>query len=90
MMVTQSILPKIETISRDALQKLQLERLQTIIAHALHTKLYKERLALAGISNTSDFTKLAQLTSLPFTYKDDLRDSYPFGHLAVPLNLSVL
>ena len=79
-------LPKIETIEKDVLQKLQLEHLQTILDYAMRTNLYKNRLTLAGIQTPQDFTSLKQLTKLPFTYKNDLRDSYPFGHLAVPLS----
>lgn len=85
MMVLQDTLTSIETINKPDLENLQLERLQNILGYALKTKLYKDKLALIGITKPQDLTTLKQLTKLPFTYKNDLRDSYPFGHLAVPL-----
>jgi phenylacetate-CoA ligase len=44
----------------------------------------RERLKQAGIESQSDLTSLADLTKIPFFVKDDLRNAYPFGLLAVP------
>ncbi len=74
-----------ETISRDALSLLQLKRLRETIRLALQTKFYKSRLKKAGICTPGDLRSLEDLRRIPFTTKDDLRECYPNGLLAVPL-----
>ncbi|MCD8349128.1 MAG: phenylacetate--CoA ligase [Planctomycetaceae bacterium] len=75
------ILDAEESMPREELAALQLERLQKIIDYAKRVPFYAEK--LAGI-NGSDITSLDQLSSLPFTTKQDLRDGYPYGFMAIP------
>jgi phenylacetate-CoA ligase len=75
----------IESVSVDELRALQLERLKQAIAHALRVPHYQRKFAAAGIG-PADIKSLADLARLPFTTKDDLRQNYPFGMFAVPLD----
>ena len=76
--------PDIETMSREDLEALQLERLQALVKRVYQKiPFYKESLDKAGI-NPEDIKSLADLTKLPFTVKQDMRDAYPFGLFAVP------
>ncbi len=75
---------EIEKISREELDKLQLERLQKTVGQALKTEYYGSRLPAAGINSAADIKSLADLRRLPFTTKINLREAYPFGMLAVP------
>ncbi|MBN1221541.1 MAG: phenylacetate--CoA ligase [Anaerolineae bacterium] len=77
--------PEFESMSRDELSKLQLERLKTLVEHAASmSPFYKEKLAQAGITANS-IQSLEDIAKLPFTTKEDLRHSYPWGMLTVPL-----
>ncbi|HNX81174.1 MAG TPA: phenylacetate--CoA ligase [Candidatus Omnitrophota bacterium] len=76
----------IETISRYDLEHLQLERLRRSVDAALQTSFYKNRLTKAGIVSSADIKTCADLQRIPFTTKDDLRQSYPRGLLAVPMD----
>ena len=74
--------PELETMPRDELAELQLERLQALVARVRErVPLYAERLADV---DASDIGSLDDLARLPFTRKDDLRDTYPLGMLATP------
>ncbi len=74
-----------ETIPREQLAKIQLERLRETIARVLRGQpLGAARLADAGISGPDDVGTLDDLPKLPFAHKTDLRENYPFGLLAVP------
>lgn len=76
--------PDIETMSREDLEALQLERLQALVKRVYQNiPFYKESFDKAGI-NPEDIKSLADLTKLPFTVKQDMRDAYPFGLFAVP------
>jgi phenylacetate-CoA ligase len=69
-----------------ALRRLQLERLQATLAHAVaHNEHYRTAFQTAGIG-PEDVTSLADLARLPFTTKADLRAHYPFGFLSVPMD----
>ncbi len=71
-------------ISRDALEALQLERLRATLVHAHANQApYRAKCEAAGV-HPSDLKSLADLARFPFTAKSDLRDSYPYGMLAVP------
>jgi len=74
-----------ETMDRGALEALQLNRLKTLVAHALKTPFYQKRLARAGIGGPDDIRSLADLQRIPFTVKDDLRQNFPTGLLAVDM-----
>jgi phenylacetate-CoA ligase len=76
-------LEPIEVASRDELCELQLERLRWTLSHAYdHVALYHERFDDAGI-HPDDCLDLDDLRRFPFTTKDDLRRTYPFGMFAV-------
>lgn len=77
-------LDPIETASRDEISALQLDRLKWSLKHAYdNVPMYKKRFDEAGV-HPDDFKELKDLAKFPFTYKDDLRDNYPFGMRAVP------
>ena len=73
----------IEFLDRQALEAVQLLRLKKVIAVALDTPFYKERLGGVGIQHPEDLKSLDDLNKIPFTTKDDLRDTYPYGLLSV-------
>ncbi len=80
----KSDLDPIEVASRDEIQNLQLERLKWSVRHAYdNVPMYKQRFDEAGV-HPDDLKTLADLAKFPFTYKNDLRDNYPFGLFAVP------
>lgn len=74
----------LETMPRAALRELQLERLKSAVDRALTTPLYQKKFKEAGITPAS-IKSLDDLRHLPFTYKADFRDNYPFGMFAVPM-----
>src|SRR6266542_5508781 len=77
-------LEPIETASRDELESLQLERLRWSLRHAYdNVPFYRSSFDAAGVS-PDDCRELDDLRRFPFTTKDDLRASYPFGMFAVP------
>jgi phenylacetate-CoA ligase len=77
-------LEPIERASRDALEALQLERLRWSLRHAYdNVAPYRARCQAAGVA-PDDFAAFADLQRFPFTVKDDLRQTYPFGRFAVP------
>jgi phenylacetate-CoA ligase len=81
-----SELTRIERVSRDELARLQLSRLQQLVARAAErVPLYRERLRAAGMT-AADMRSLDDVRRLPFTAKDDFRAHYPYGLLAVPLD----
>ncbi len=77
--------PKDETLRREDLRRLQLERLQaTLTRVSRNVPHYRKRFAELGI-DPDDFMSLDDVRRLPFTTKKDLRDGYPYGLFAVPL-----
>jgi len=74
-----------ETLPREAIEALQLKRLQQTVARVQATvPFYREHFARAGVS-VDQIRSLQDLRRLPFTLKQDLRDNYPYGLFAVPL-----
>jgi phenylacetate-CoA ligase len=70
--------------SRDALEALQLQRLQSTLRHAYANNAgYRRKFDAAGVA-PDDLRSLADLANFPFTTKADLREAYPFGFFAVP------
>jgi phenylacetate-CoA ligase len=75
----------IETASLDELRSLQLERMKTSLAHAYkNSPAYRKKFDEHGI-HPDDLKSLEDLARFPFTTKQDLRDNYPFGLFAVPM-----
>lgn len=75
----------IETAGRDEIERIQLQRLREIIGWALKTDFYKRRLGKIGIQSGEDIKSLEDIRKIPFTTKDDLRQSFPTGLLAVDM-----
>src|SRR6266516_6654158 len=74
--------PELETLPREQLRDVQADRLRALIGYVKErVPLYRERLADV---EAGDIASIDDLAGLPFTRKDDLRDTYPFGMLAVP------
>ena len=74
-----------ETLPRAALEALQLKRLQAAVARVYQqVPLYRAAFDRAGVT-PDQITSLDDLRRLPFTTKQDMRDSYPYGLFAVPL-----
>jgi len=79
-------LEPIEKAGRDELQALQLARMQESFARTYErVPHYKAKFDAAGV-HPSDLRTLADLGKFPFTTKADLRDTYPFGMFAVPMD----
>ena len=79
-------LDPIELAWRDEIQALQLERLRWSLRHAYdNVELYRRRFDEAGV-HPGDCRSLDDLARFPFTTKAELRESYPFGMFAVPLD----
>jgi phenylacetate-CoA ligase len=77
-------LEPIETASVDELRALQLRRLQWTLRHAYdNVPLYRRTFDTAGV-HPDDCRTLEDLGRFPYTTKQDLRDTYPFGMFAVP------
>ncbi|MDA8082129.1 MAG: phenylacetate--CoA ligase [Nitrospiraceae bacterium] len=77
--------PDMECMDREGLQQLQIERLQATVARVyMNVPFYRKKFDELGI-DPDDFRSLDDLRRLPFTIKNDLRDSYPYGLFAVPL-----
>ena len=75
---------EIECMDRESIRKLQLERLQRQVKRVYeNVAMYRERMDKAGVK-PEDIKELSDLSKLPFTSKQDLRDYYPFELLAVP------
>jgi phenylacetate-CoA ligase len=73
-----------ETMPRDQLLALQSQRLTALARRVYeHAPFYRGRFDQYGI-HPDDIHSIDDLTRLPFTVKGDLRDTYPFGMLAVP------
>lgn len=85
-METDFFCHEIETLSREKLENLQLQRLREIIASAIKTSFYNKRLAKVGIKSPEDIKSLADINKIPFTTKDDLRQNFPTGLLAVDMS----
>ncbi|MBR2152902.1 MAG: phenylacetate--CoA ligase [Clostridia bacterium] len=75
-----------ETMKRADIEKLQLERLQHIVKYCYeNVPFYTKKLDEAGVKPEMIKT-LEDIKLIPLTTKEDLRDNYPFGMLAVPQN----
>lgn len=76
---------KAETMPRDELEQVQLERLQAVVNRVYrNVRFYRRKFDQLGIT-PEDIRDLADIKRLPLTTKDDLRDSYPYEMFAVGL-----
>ncbi len=70
----------------ERLRSLQLERLKAMVARCYaKVEVYRKRMDAAGVK-PEDVKTLSDIKLLPFTIKADLRDNYPFGLFASPMN----
>ncbi len=85
MKATEKLEP-IEAASRDELLALQFDRLKRTL-HAAYERIphYRKKFDSAGV-HPSDFNRASDIARFPFTTKDDLRQNYPFGMFAVPMD----
>jgi phenylacetate-CoA ligase len=75
-----------ETMTRREMQELQLDRLKKTVRYAYNNSpFYKAKFDAAGVK-PSDVRTLKDIEKIPFTVKSDLRDNYPFGLSAVPMD----
>ncbi len=79
-------LEPIETASRDEISALQLQRLQWSVRHTYDNVEHYRKRCQAQDVRPNDLKTLEDLARFPFTVKKDLRDTYPFGLLAVSLS----
>jgi len=76
----------VEYLQLDQLRALQSDRLKSLVVYLEEkSDFYKAKFDELGISN-QDITTITDISKLPITYKQDLRDNYPFGLFTVPKN----
>ena len=84
--MTQYWNEKMETMPREELDKLQGEKLKKLVSYVYeNVEFYKKKFDEKGV-NPDDINSVSDITKLPLTLKTDLRDHYPFGLNAVPMN----
>ncbi len=77
--------PQIETLPRKQLRNIQSEYLKDMVSRLFQrVPFYQEKFAQTGLK-PSDIKSIQDISKLPFTKKEDLRDQYPFGLLAEPI-----
>ena len=77
---------KIEQMGRDEMRALQLDRLKKIVKYAYErVPFYKKKFDEIGLK-PEDIKTLEDISKIPYTTKTDLRDNYPYGLLAVPMD----
>jgi phenylacetate-CoA ligase len=73
-----------ECMSRDEMTHLQSARLRKLVDYVYHNvEFYRKKMQAIDLL-PGDIKSISDITKLPFTTKDDLRDNYPFGLFAVP------
>ena len=78
--------PRAETMDRAGIEAVQLERLQRIVAHAYErVPFYRQKMDARGV-RPEHIRTLKDIELLDFTVKNDLRDNYPYGLFAVPMD----
>lgn len=78
--------PTYECMSREEMTRVQTERLCNTVKRIYHNvPSYRDKMQKKGIE-PGDIKSLEDLKKLPFTYKQDLRDTYPYGMFAVPMS----
>ena len=80
--------PSMETMTREQIEELQLKRLKATVQHCMDSAFYRKRFDDIGLS-PDDIKSLDDLRKIPFTTKQDLRDTYPVGIRSVPLEQCV-
>ena len=84
--ITPMFQPEIETMSREEIRALQLAKLKDQVAWTYErVPWYREKMGELGVV-PGDIQTLEDIRKLPFTDKSVLRDTYPFGLFAIPLD----
>jgi len=77
---------EIECMSSSEMRKLQSERLKELVNKVYqNVEFYRKKMDEKGV-RPSDIRSIDDISKLPFTNKTDLRDNYPFGLFAAPMN----
>lgn len=75
-----------ETLSRDEIKRIQVEKLREVVKRVYeNVPFYRKKLLQAGIK-PENIQSIEDVRLLPLTTKDDLRDNYPYGLFAVPMD----
>lgn len=75
-----------ECMSREEMTRVQNQRLNSIVQRVYHNvPFYRNKMQLLGVE-PGDIKSIDDLKKLPFTYKQDLRDNYPYGLFSVPMS----
>lgn len=77
--------PELETMTREQIEALQVERLKETVQRCMNNPVYKARLEEAGVT-PENITSVDDIRRIPFTTKQDLRENYPFGLASAPLS----
>jgi len=78
--------PSIESLSRDELCFRQGHELRSVVERVYHNvAFYRDKMQRLGLT-PDDIRSIEDLKKLPFTTKEDLRETYPFGLFAVPMD----
>ncbi|MBP7462531.1 MAG: phenylacetate--CoA ligase, partial [Candidatus Delongbacteria bacterium] len=73
-----------ETLDQSKRREIQLQRLKNLVAYVdRQVPFYHRKFVEAGIT-PEKIQSIEDIAQLPFTYKNDLRDNYPFGLFAAP------
>ncbi|MDP2182949.1 MAG: phenylacetate--CoA ligase [Actinomycetota bacterium] len=76
--------PEYEALTRDSLEGLQIERLNTVLRRVYdNVDLYRRKFDEAGLA--PEVSSFGEFAKFPFTVKDDMRSVFPYGMFAVPL-----
>ena len=77
--------PKIECMSRDEMAALQSRRLVDVVNRVYNNvEFYHKKMKDIGLE-PGDIKSIEDIEKLPFTTKEDLKNNYPFGLLAIPM-----
>ena len=77
--------PKIECMSRDEMADLQSRRLVDVVRRVYdNVDFYRKKMQQRGVE-PGDIKSIEDIEKLPFTTKEDLKNNYPFGLLAIPM-----
>ena len=77
-------LDPIEIASRDEIEALQFHRMKRSLRHAFENSPFYRKRFIEHDVHPEDLKSLRDIAKFPFTVKQDLRDTYPFGMFAVP------
>ena len=77
--------PRVESMPKENIRKIQLEKLKETVYRLYNVEYYHRKMKEVGLK-PDDIKTLSDLRKLPFTTKDDLRECQPYSHIAVALS----